>query len=75
MQRHDTTKLTKQIGKRLTSIRTAKNMSQTEFAAHIGIARGYLSDLERGVREMSLATLAHICKKTKTHPAKLLGWS
>jgi Predicted transcriptional regulators len=75
MQRQDTTTLTKKLGKRLVGIRESKNLSQEQFAARIGITRGYLSDLERGVREMSLATLAHICKKTQTNPSKLLGWS
>jgi transcriptional regulator with XRE-family HTH domain len=49
-------------------------MSQEEFAKRVGISRGYLSDLERGVREMSLATLAVVCRKSGTTPNKLLGW-
>lgn len=71
MQRSDTTKLTKRLGKRLTSIRG--NQSQTAFAAKLGISRGYLSDLERGVREMSLATLTVVCKKTGATPNQLLA--
>jgi transcriptional regulator with XRE-family HTH domain len=58
MQRKDNSSLTKTVGKRLTALRTSKKMSQEEFAKRVGISRGYLSDLERGVREMSLATLA-----------------
>ena len=75
MQRKDNSSLTKTVGKRLTALRTSKKMSQEEFAKRVGISRGYLSDLERGVREMSLATLAVVCKKSGTTPNKLLGWS
>ncbi|HEY2735260.1 MAG TPA: helix-turn-helix transcriptional regulator, partial [Polyangiales bacterium] len=53
MQRKDNSSLTKTVGKRLSQLRTAKKMSQEEFAERVGISRGYLSDLERGVREMS----------------------
>ena len=74
MQRNDGTKLTKTLGKRLTDLRDKIGMSQREFADKIGISRGYLSDLERGVREMSLETLALVCKKTSTTPNKLLGF-
>jgi len=75
MQRKDNSSLTKTVGKRLTALRASKKMSQEEFAKRVGISRGYLSDLERGVREMSLATLAVVCKKSGTTPNKLLGWS
>jgi transcriptional regulator with XRE-family HTH domain len=74
MQRKDNSSLTKTVGKRLTALRTSKKMSQEEFAKRVGISRGYLSDLERGVREMSLATLAVVCKKSGTTPNKLLGY-
>lgn len=69
--RNDTSKLTKRLGKRLAAIRGRQ--SQEAFAERLGITRGYLSDLERGAREMSLATFATICKVTRTSPAKLLG--
>lgn len=60
--RNDTTKLTKRIGKRLLSARGYE--SQEEFAARIGVSRGYLSDLEHGKRELSVATLARVIKAT-----------
>jgi transcriptional regulator with XRE-family HTH domain len=74
MQRKDLTSLTKLMGKKLADHREQKGMSQEDFAKKIGISRGYLSDLERGVREMSLETLNEICKKTATTPNKLLGY-
>ena len=74
MQRSDKTALTKQIGKRLVQLRESKKQSQEAFAARLGISRGYLSDLERGARELSVTTLAAVCKKHGTTPNKLLGY-
>ena len=75
MRRKDQTALTKAMGKRLVELRTKKKMSQEEFSLLAGISRGYLSDLERGAREMSIETLEHVCRKTGTTPNKLLGWT
>lgn len=66
------TKLTANIGKRLAAIRGES--SQEAFAARLGISRGYLSDLERGTREVSLTTLAKIVKKTGATSSTLLGF-
>lgn len=73
MQRQDTTNLTKKLGKRIYLLRSRRNESQQAFAELVGISRGYLSDVERGVREMSLATLASICQRTGQSSNKLLG--
>jgi transcriptional regulator with XRE-family HTH domain len=72
--RNDTTKLTKNLGKRISAYRAKKGLSQEEFAAQLGITRGYLSDLERGAREMSLETLTGFCKATRSTPNQLLGY-
>jgi transcriptional regulator with XRE-family HTH domain len=74
MQRSDRTKLTKLIGKRLSEHREKLGLSQSDFADKVGISRGYLSDLERGVREMSLETLTLLCRKGGTSPDNLLGF-
>jgi transcriptional regulator with XRE-family HTH domain len=74
MRRKDQTALTKAIGKRLFDLRSKKKMSQEAFAELAGISRGYLSDLERGAREMSIETLEHLCRKCGTTPNKLLGF-
>ncbi|HEX2677827.1 MAG TPA: helix-turn-helix transcriptional regulator, partial [Polyangiales bacterium] len=68
------TKLTKALGKRIVEHREKIGMSQEDFAKKVGISRGYLSDLERGVREMSLETLSTICKKGGATPDQLLGY-
>lgn len=66
------TKEIKRLGKVLTAIRG--DATQEEFAAHLGISRGYLSDLERGAREVSLTTFMTIVKKTRATPNTLLGF-
>ena len=72
--RNDSTTMTKRLGKNLVNLRASKNQSQQQFADRLGISRGYLSDLERGVREASLETLATICKAARTTPNQLLGF-
>ena len=75
MQRKDNSSLTKTVGKRLTALRTSKKMSQEEFAKRVGISRGYLSDLERGDREIAVAGLGVVCRVGVAGRRKLLGWS
>jgi transcriptional regulator with XRE-family HTH domain len=67
-------KLNKEIGKKLAALRASKKQSQQEFADQAGITRGYYSDLERGEREMSVQTLAALCKSHRTTAAKVLGF-
>lgn len=69
-----TNNLATNIGKRLLSLRTKRNESQQEFADNVGITRGYLSDLERGERHISIETLVKICMATNTTPNKLLNF-
>jgi len=70
--RNDTTALTVKLGKRIAAYRVANNLSQEALASKLGITRGYLSDLERGAREMSLETFAAFSKKTGVTPNDLL---
>lgn len=65
--------LNKRIGKKLKRYRTNGGRTQEQFAARIGITRGFLSDIERGEKSISVETLARICKRTGLKPAALLG--
>ena len=67
-------KTLKRIGKRITAIRTDAGLSQEKFAKHLGVSRGYLSDIERGAREMSLQTAQIVCKKLRISSSALLGF-
>lgn len=55
-------KLTKAIGKRLRAARTITGLSQAEFAQRANITRGYLSDIERGAKEMRVSTFRRVAK-------------
>jgi transcriptional regulator with XRE-family HTH domain len=63
----------KRLGKRVAAIRAKKHLSQETLAEKIGISRGFLSDIERGTRHMSVETLACFCRATKTPSSDLLG--
>ncbi len=73
MKRKDSNKLTKRIGVRLMNLRLWRGETQADFANRLGITRGYLSDLERGQREMSVELLARVCKRVDTTAYNLLG--
>jgi len=49
-----------QFGKRVRRLRESKGMNGSEFAAHTGLSRGHLSELEHGKREPGLLTLQTI---------------
>jgi transcriptional regulator with XRE-family HTH domain len=48
------------FGERVRGLRERRNMDATEFAAHSGISRGHLSELEHGKREPGLKMLQDI---------------
>ncbi|PYP89404.1 MAG: transcriptional regulator [Candidatus Angelobacter sp. Gp1-AA117] len=62
-----------QFGKRLTKLRESKGMNISEFAAHTGMSRGHLSELEHGKREPGLLTLQTIAAGLETSISKLLS--
>lgn len=70
--RRDYTKLTLAIGRRIRASREALMESQADFAARIGVTRGYLSDLERGTREMSLEVFARLCDMAVLQPTDIM---
>lgn len=53
----------KHFGLTLKKLRTAKKISQEEFALNIGLHRTYISQLERGLKSPSLRTITKICKE------------
>ena len=65
--------LRKKIGNRVRSARVAIGMSQGQFAPHAGVTRGFLSDIERGERAISVETLVRLCKATGTSPNRMLA--
>ena len=56
------------VGRLVATDRRRANLSQTEFAAKLGVSRKTLSDLERGAAE-------HLSLKTALHALTLAGFS
>jgi transcriptional regulator with XRE-family HTH domain len=52
--------------------RKAAGLSQEELAYEAGIDRTYVSQVERGLRNLTISVLARIAKALKTSPDKLL---
>jgi len=53
----------KKFGQVLKKLRTAKGISQEDFALNIGLHRTYISQLERGLKSPSLRTINKICQE------------
>ena len=51
----------KWVGARIREIREISGMTQDDFAYGAEIQRGYISDLERGVRNVSISNLKKVC--------------
>jgi DNA-binding XRE family transcriptional regulator len=70
---HMDKQLNEKIGTRIANFRKRHRMTQDDFAYDIGITRGFLSDIERGAKSISVETLARICSRTGIAANKLLG--
>jgi transcriptional regulator with XRE-family HTH domain len=61
------------FGERLRSLRKGRGMTQVELADYLGLRRTYVSDLERGKRNVSLMTLEIIARGFGLSVSKLLS--
>jgi len=62
------------IGKVLRRARLASKLTQEEYAKSLGISRGFLSDIERGVCLVSLKMFVRILDRTvRMNADQLLG--
>ena len=50
------------VGKRITQLRKAKNLSQQKFSYEADMERTYLTHIENGRKNISLSTLEKILK-------------
>ncbi|MBM3204499.1 helix-turn-helix transcriptional regulator [Candidatus Uhrbacteria bacterium] len=62
----------KKFGERLRELRKQKNLSQEEVALKSGLHRTYVSDVERGSRNVSLRNIEKLAKALGTKPQDLL---
>ena len=66
------TALLKDVGTKVAMMRLARNFSQEELAARIGISRNALGSIERGESEMKISTLISVCKILNVTPNEML---
>lgn len=62
----------KSFGMRLVEIRKAKGLSQEKLALESGIARSYLSGVERGLRNIALINIHKLADTLGVAPSVLL---
>ncbi len=60
------------FGLRLAEIRKAKGLSQERLALESGVARSYLSDVERGIRNIALLNIHRLAETLDVAPSALL---
>ena len=60
------------LGDNMKRIRTKKKMSQGDIARALEVDRGYISNIENGKKNPTLATVAKIAEALKVSPNELL---
>lgn len=60
------------FGKRLVELRKEKGISQENLALECGIARSYLSGVERGKRNIALLNIYKLAQALDIPPSRLL---
>lgn len=65
-------KILKQVGSKIRALRSETGQSQEEFAKKVDLDRTYISDVERGERNVSVLNLFKIAKGLKTPASSLL---
>jgi len=55
-------KISTKLGQNLKKIRTQKKMSQGDIARNLGVDRGYISNIENGKKNPTLATVDKLAK-------------
>ena len=60
------------LGKNLKRIRTTKGISQGDIARSLGVNRGFISNIENGKTNPTLATIARLAKAVRVSVDELL---
>lgn len=60
-------------GAKIAALRTAESLSQRELAEMAGIDRSYLSEIECGLKNLSILSLIRIADALDVQPSDLLG--
>ncbi|MGO4329153.1 helix-turn-helix domain-containing protein [Cupriavidus sp. 2TAF22] len=65
----------KLFGLHLAELRRQRGWSQEKLALESGMARSYLSGIERGVRNVSLVNICALSGTLGVHPAEMLNFA
>jgi transcriptional regulator with XRE-family HTH domain len=60
------------LGERIRALRKSRGWRQIDLAAHSGIGKNHICELERGTREIGLRNLVAIAAALDTTPDSLL---
>lgn len=60
------------LGRNVARLRKDAGLSQEAFADHAGLARSYVSDIERGARNPTVEIVGRLAKALKVKPGQLL---
>ena len=63
----------RRFGTNLRRCRLAAGLSQEEVAARMGVDRAHVSNMERGLQNVTLMTLSLVAQALKIDPAALLA--
>ncbi|ELI5413963.1 helix-turn-helix transcriptional regulator [Vibrio parahaemolyticus] len=62
------------FGKHLKSLRLSKGLSQEKLAFAVELDRSYISDIERGKRNVSLVNILKLASALHIHPKELFEY-
>lgn len=62
------------FGRRIKELRLRKNISQEELAFRCQLSKNYVSDVERGTRNVTLKVVEKFAKGMEVPPSYLFKW-
>lgn len=62
------------FGRRIKELRLIENISQEELAFRCQLSKNYVSDVERGTRNVTLKVVEKFAKGMNVHPSYLFKW-
>lgn len=62
------------FGKRIKELRLKENISQEELAFRCQLSKNYVSDVERGTRNITLKVVEKFAIGLNVHPSHLFKW-
>jgi transcriptional regulator with XRE-family HTH domain len=65
--------LQRALGRNIRRIRQARGLTQEGMAEHLSVSAKYLSELERGKRNLSLQAVERLASDLEQAPLSLLG--